>query len=58
MTALRKPPPRPIRRPETKGRPIWRVPDYGYVLPRLRQPEPKDAIGFKWQSRDDDDGES
>lgn len=28
------------------GRPIWRVPDHGYVVPRLRDSEHRNAIGF------------
>lgn len=49
---------RPIRRTETKGRPIWRIPDVEPNVPRLRQPAAVDAIGFVHQfsepERDDD----
>lgn len=37
---------RPIRKQETRGLPIMRNPGVGPYLPRLQQPEPKDAIGF------------
>lgn len=37
---------RPIRKEVRKGRQIWRIPEDGYVTPRLRQDPPKDAIGF------------
>ena len=44
----RKPHPsgRPIRQSKTGVKSIWRVPEDGYVLPRLRQGEPANAIGF------------
>ncbi len=41
----RHPSERPIRKEKVKGRPIWRVPDDGYVTPRLRDKK-TDAIGF------------
>lgn len=37
---------RPIRKEEKKGLSIERNPGMGALCPRLRQPEPKDAIGF------------
>lgn len=45
----RKPHPsgRPIRKTEVKGKSIWRVPDRGAVIPRLRDEERRvEAIGF------------
>lgn len=39
---------RPIRCEQTKPRPVWRVPDSGLVIPKLRPPENKTyAIGFR-----------
>ena len=38
--------PKPIRDSRVVGRQIWRVPDSGYVTPRLREGTTKDAIGF------------
>jgi hypothetical protein len=37
---------RPIHKEVRKGRQIWRIPEDGYVTPRLRQGHAKDAIGF------------
>lgn len=37
---------RPIKKQETKGMSIFRNPGIGSYIPRLQQPEPKDAIGF------------
>lgn len=37
---------RPIRRTETKSMSIFRNPGIGPYIPRLQQPQPKDAIGF------------
>jgi len=59
MTAKRPHPSgKPIRREETRGRQIWRIPDKGPVIPRLQR-EPKDisAIGFtaKIVAQDDED---
>jgi len=49
---------KPIRREETRGPQIWRIPDKGPVIPRLQQ-ERKDisAIGFtaKIAAQDDED---
>jgi hypothetical protein len=44
----RKPHPsgRPLRNEREVGRPIWRVPDDGYVTPRLRLKTYESAIGF------------
>lgn len=44
----RKPHPsgRPIQRPAVGVKSIWRVPEDGYVTPRLRQSERTNAIGF------------
>ena len=44
----RKPHPsgRPIKNNRVVGRPIWRVPDDGYVTPRLREDRNVTAIGF------------
>jgi hypothetical protein len=49
---------RPITRPVVKREPVWRVPDYGYVIPRLRPENRKtEAIGFyaPHQVREDED---
>jgi hypothetical protein len=47
---------RPIVRHERKGMPIERNPGIGPLCPRLRAPEPKDAIGFHhFLIRDSDD---
>jgi len=43
---------KPIRDNKPKGRPIWRVPDSGYVTPRL-QDRKTDAIGFVHDFRPD-----
>lgn len=60
MTADRKrhPSGRPIRKDELRGRPIWRIPDKGPVIPRL-QPKEKDitAIGFTARIVADDNDE-
>ena len=37
---------RPIRRPEQKRLPIWRIPDDGYISPRLKKYVNTTAIGF------------
>lgn len=38
---------RPIRKTEVKGKSIWRVPDRGSVIPRLRdEGKSVEAIGF------------
>jgi hypothetical protein len=37
---------KPIHRRRVVGRPVWRVPESGYVAPRLQQSELKSAIGF------------
>lgn len=38
---------RPIRKNEVKGKSVWRVPDRGPVIPRLRPDDkPVEAIGF------------
>lgn len=37
---------RPVRREQKRGRGYWNAPTDGPVTPRLRQPQPKDAIGF------------
>lgn len=51
----RRPSERPIRNEKPKGRPIWRVPEDGYVTPRLRQVQ-TNAIGFvhKFEEKDDE----
>lgn len=41
---------RPIRTIEIKGRPVWNIPDDGYVTPRLRLPMRTNAIGFTVRS--------
>lgn len=54
----RHPSGRPIARSSRVGRPIWRVPDHGAVVPRLRE-ERKDLsmIGFRISpAREDDEG--
>ena len=42
----RHPSGRPIRQQKQVTRPIWRVPDRGYVTPRLQDPPVSDRIGF------------
>lgn len=37
---------RPIRHIEKRGLSIWRVPEEGFVTPRLRQSLKTEAIGF------------
>lgn len=37
---------RPIRRDHSVGRPMWRIPDDGPNLPKLKRGELKPAIGF------------
>lgn len=37
---------KPIRDRKVIGRSIYRIPEDGYVTPRLRQSETRDAIGF------------
>lgn len=40
--------PRPVKQRRVVGRPLWRVPDKGYVTPRLRDEERRtEAIGFR-----------
>lgn len=47
---------RPVREPRVVGRSIWRVPDDGYVTPRLRKDSNIQAIGFVHQfDREQDD---
>lgn len=56
MKDIRKHPSgRPINRPERKGRSIERNPGIGPLVPRLRAPEAKDAIGFHHFVIKDDD---
>lgn len=39
-----------------KRSPVWRVPDHGYVIPRLRSGNEKtEAIGFYVHSEQDDE---
>lgn len=38
-----------------KARQIWRIPDDGYNIPRLRQKPLKDAIGFVHRIRQEDE---
>lgn len=52
---------RPVRVKRVVSRPIWRVPDRGYVTPRLREEERRtQAIGFRahvggrWPDESDD----
>jgi hypothetical protein len=42
----RHPSGKPLRRVAVKGPQRWRIPDDGYVTPRLQQKELKSAIGF------------
>lgn len=42
----RKPKPRPIRESRVVGRTQWRLPEDGYVTPRLRENRKTEAIGF------------
>lgn len=52
----RHPSGRPLRRNEQKKLPIIRNPGIGPLVPRLREPDAKDAIGFhRFVVRDDDD---
>ena len=37
---------KPRRERKIVGRPVWRVPEDGYVTPRLRKAEGAQAIGF------------
>lgn len=37
---------KPIRRDRVVGRPIWRIPDRGSVIPRLQTEPRTEAIGF------------
>lgn len=48
---------RRVDTPIVKRAPVWRVPDYGYVIPRLRDENNKtEAIGFYVNHvRDDED---
>lgn len=46
---------RPVHRQASKARPIWRIPDDGYNVPRLRQKPFKDAIGFIHRIRQEDE---
>jgi len=49
---------RPIRNERQKGRPLWRIPDDGYVTPSLRKRELTPAIGFTsqpYESKTDDE---
>ena len=47
---------RPLRQSTRKPLSVYRSPCIGPLVPRLREPEPKDAIGFhRVIVRDDDD---
>lgn len=49
---------RPIRKTEQRGRPMWRIPDDGYVTPRLqRRKNQTQAIGFTAGRYDEADEE-
>ena len=51
---LKHPSGRPIAKKETKGRPIWRIPEEGPVTPRLREKKHKtEAIGFVVTTNDE-----
>lgn len=55
---FRHPSGRPIRRPEVKRLLILRNPGIGPLVPRLREPEAKDAIGFhRWAIGVPDEGD-
>ncbi len=52
----RHPSGRPIRREEVRGRQIWRIPDEGPVIPRLRVPPGgANAIGFRARITSDEE---
>lgn len=46
---------KPKRERKVVGRSVWRVPEDGYVTPRLRKSETKDAIGFVHRFDDERD---
>jgi hypothetical protein len=46
---------KPKRERKVVGRSIWRVPEDGYVTPRLRKQDTKDAIGFVHRFDEDQD---
>jgi hypothetical protein len=50
--------PKPIRPNRVIGRQIWRVPESGYVTPRLRESSAKDCIGFVHSFDRDDDSDT
>ena len=50
----RHPSGRPLRQGARKSLSVYRSPGIGPLVPRLREPEPKDAIGFhRLVERDD-----
>lgn len=52
----RHPSGRPVRSPARKALSVYRNPGIGPLVPRLREPEAKDAIGFhRVIVRDDDE---
>jgi hypothetical protein len=51
----RHPSGRPLRASARKSLSVYRSPGIGPLVPRLREPEPKDAIGFHRQLVSDDD---
>lgn len=46
---------KPIRREVRKSLPVWRIPDDGPVIPRLKQGALRDAIGFRWSPPKEED---
>lgn len=46
---------KPKRALDTKRMSVYRVPLEGPVAPRLQRPALKDAIGFKYNPREEDD---
>lgn len=46
MSCKQHPSGRPIREGRVVARSVWRVPDDGYVTPRLRERHGAQAIGF------------
>lgn len=37
---------RPLRNSRPRGRSVWNIPERGYVIARLREPDACSAIGF------------